>query len=484
MVDSSEPERSSPRRKRDIRELADRLAPERDRWIDRNRFYYEEDERYLKFLVPTGRRVLDLGCGTGRLLAALQPSRGVGIDFSSAMIHEARRKHPHLQFEVGDIEDARVFERLDGPFDVILLSDTVGSLEDVQATLVPLHAFCHAETRVVVAYFSNLWAPVLRVAQHFGQQMPQGEQNWLSGRDLADILELADFEAVRVDARQIVPKRLGGLGSWANRFIGTLPGLSAAALRSYVVARSRRTTPQKTLSASVVIPCRNEAGNVAAAVERIPAFCEDVEILFVEGHSQDGTLREIERVITRHPELDIRVLEQDGVGKGDAVRKGFECARGDILMILDADLTTPPEDLPKFYDVIVTGKGELAMGTRLVYPMEDDAMRTLNVLGNRIFSFLFSWLLNQRITDTLCGTKVLSRRHYEQIKEGRPYFGEFDPFGDFDLIFGAARLSLKIVEVPVRYRARAYGTTQISRFRHGWLLFRMVLVAYGKLKAI
>jgi SAM-dependent methyltransferase len=484
MVDSSEPERSPSRRKREIRDLAERLAPDREEWIERNRFYYDEDERYLKFLVPTGLRVLDLGCGTGRLLAALQPSRGVGLDFSPAMIDEARRHHPDLQFEVGDVEDPAVLGRVDGPFDVILLSDTVGSLEDVQATLERLHALCHAETRLVIAYFSHLWAPVLRVAQQFGQQMPQGEQNWLSGRDLAEILELADFETVRLDARQIVPKRFGGVGSWANRFIGTLPGFQAAALRSYVVARSRRTALAKSPSATVVIPCRNEAGNVEPAVERIPPFCDDVEILFVEGHSKDGTLKEIERVIAAHPELDIKVLTQDGVGKGDAVRKGFEAARGDILMILDADLTTPPEDLPKFYDIVVTGKGELVMGTRLVYPMEDDAMRVLNVLGNRIFSLLFSWLLHQRITDTLCGTKVLSREHYEQIKQGRPYFGEFDPFGDFDLIFGAARLSLKIVEVPVRYRARAYGTTQISRWRHGWLLFRMVLVAYGKLKAV
>jgi SAM-dependent methyltransferase len=484
MVGSSEQEQPTSRRKREIRELADRLAPERERWIERNRFYYEEDERYLRFLVPTGQRVVDLGCGTGRLLAALQPSHGVGIDFSAAMIDEARRHYPHLQFEVGDIEGPGVLQRLDGPCDVILLSDTAGSLEDVQATLEQLHPLCHVETRLVIAYFSNLWSPVLRVAQRFGQQMPQGEQNWLSGRDLAEILDLADFEAVRIDARQILPKRLGGVGAFANRFIGTLPGFRAAALRSYVVARSRRAAPSRTPSATVVIPCRNEAGNVVPAVERIPAFCNDLEILFVEGHSRDETLSEIERVIELHPERDIKVLNQGGVGKGDAVRTGFEFARGDILMILDADLTTPPEDLPKFYDAVATGKGELVMGTRLVYPMEDDAMRALNVLGNRIFSLLFSWLLNQRITDTLCGTKVLSRHHYQQIKEGRPYFGDFDPFGDFDLIFGAARLSLKIVEVPVRYRARAYGTTQISRFRHGWLLFRMVLVAYRKLKAI
>jgi ubiquinone/menaquinone biosynthesis C-methylase UbiE len=484
MADSLGQTRSTSRRKREIQALADRLAPERDEWIERNRFYYDEDERYLQFLVPPGHRILDLGCGTGQLLAGLEPSRGLGVDFSPAMIAEARRRHPDLEFVVGDIEDPAAIERLDETFDIIVLADTVGSLEDVQVTLERLHQLCHAETRLVIAYFSSLWSPVLRVAQRFGQQMPQVEQNWLSGHDLAELLELADFEVVRLDARQIVPKRLGGLGSWANRFIGTLPGVRTTALRSYVVARSTRAAPMPRPSATVVIPCRNEAGNVQPAVERIPPFCDDLEMLFVEGHSQDETLSEITRVIALHPELDIKVAKQDGVGKGDAVRKGFELARGEIFMILDADLTTPPEDLGKFYQAIVTGKGELVMGTRLVYPMEDDAMRTLNVLGNKIFSLLFSWLLNQRITDTLCGTKVLSRQHYDQIKDGRSYFGDFDPFGDFDLIFGAARLNLKIVEVPVRYRAREYGTTQISRFRHGWLLLRMVLVAYRKLKAV
>jgi glycosyltransferase involved in cell wall biosynthesis len=233
-----------------------------------------------------------------------------------------------------------------------------------------------------------------------------------------------------------------------------------------------------------VIPCRNEAGNIEPAVQRVPRFCDDLEILFVEGHSKDATLDEIHRVIAAYPELDIKVVQQEGIGKADAVRKGFDVARGDVLMILDADLTAPPEELPKFYDAIVAGKGELVMGSRLVYPVEKDAMRLLNMIGNRVFSWLFTWLLNQRITDTLCGTKVLTRVNYERIKANRAYFGDFDPFGDFDLIFGAAKLNLRILEIPVRYRARAYGETQISRWRHGWLLLRMVVVAYNKLKAI
>jgi SAM-dependent methyltransferase len=471
-------------RKRSIRALADAVAPERERWTERNSYYYEEDLRFSRFLVRPGQRILDLGCGTGRLLAGLRPSEGIGVDFSPAMIEVARAAHPDLEFQVGDVEDPTTLDRLDGPFDVIVLSDTVGSLEDCQQTFAALHRLCTPATRVLVAYYSNLWEPILLVAQKLGHQMPQREQNWLSLRELAGILQLADFEVVRTDCRQIIPKRLGGIGPFMNRFVGTLPAVRSLALRSYIVARPAREPPVSAPSATVVVPCRNEAGNIAPAVERIPRYCDDIEIVFVEGHSRDETLSEIARVIEKHPELDIKVVQQDGEGKGDAVRKGFDVARGDVLMILDADLTTPPEDLPKFYESVVAGRGELVMGSRLIYPMEKDAMRVLNTIGNKVFSLLFTWLLNQRITDTLCGTKVLTRTNYDRIKDNRQYFGDFDPFGDFDLIFGAAKLNLKILEIPVRYRARVYGSTQISRFRHGWLLLRMVLVAYRKLKAV
>jgi glycosyltransferase involved in cell wall biosynthesis len=269
-----------------------------------------------------------------------------------------------------------------------------------------------------------------------------------------------------------------------NAYIGSLPLLRRFCLRNYVVARPARGVPLTQTSASVVIPCRNERGNIEAAVRRLPRFCDDLEIIFVEGHSKDGTYEECLRVQAVYPSYNVRVLRQDGIGKGNAVRSGFRAARGDVLIILDADLTVAPEAVPKFYDIIVSGKGDFVNGTRLVYPMESGAMRFLNYLANRIFAIIFSWLLNQRFTDTLCGTKALSAAHYRRIEEGRTYFGEFDPFGDFDLIFGAAKLNLKIVEVPVRYADRMYGTTQISRFRHGWLLLRMVFFAFRKLKAI
>jgi glycosyltransferase involved in cell wall biosynthesis len=237
-------------------------------------------------------------------------------------------------------------------------------------------------------------------------------------------------------------------------------------------------------SATIVIPCRNERGNIMAAVERMPHFAPEQEIIFVEGHSQDGTLDEIHRAIVAHPEMEIKVFVQDGEGKGDAVRKGFEMARGDVLMILDADLTVGPEELTKFYAAITSGAAEFVNGTRMVYPKEGKSMRMLNLIANRIFAYLFTYILNQRFTDTLCGTKVLTRENYERLAAGRNYFGLFDPFGDFDMILGAVKLNLKVIEVPIRYRARRFGETKISRFRHGWLLMRMLLFAFRRLKIV
>jgi SAM-dependent methyltransferase len=474
--------RLSPR-KRAILARAERQARERADWIARNAYYYEEDRRYLGFLVPPGLAVLELGCGIGDSLAALRPSKGVGVDFSPATIEVAKARHPFFEFHEGDVEDTATLDRLSGPFDVILLSDTIGELEDCQTTLRQLHKLCSPDTRIIISYYSAMWEPILELAEWAGHKMPQEPQNWLSTEDISALVELADFEVVKREWRQLIPKRLFGLGRFVNRYVAPLPLIRRLALRNYVVARPRPKGDPRPLSATVLIPCKNERGNIEPAIQRLPRFCDELEILFVEGGSSDGTRAEIERVIDAYPEYRIRVLTQEGKGKGDAVRKGFEEAGGDVLIILDADLTVAPEWIPRFYEAIRSGRGEFVNGSRLVYPMEDQAMRFLNLVANRAFSWLFSWLLNQRFTDTLCGTKGLSKHHYRQIAANRDYFGDFDPFGDFDLIFGAAKLNLKVVEVPVRYASRRYGETQISRFRHGWLLLRMVIFAFRKLKA-
>lgn len=474
----------TPRQAR-IQALFDGLAARRGYWLARNRYFYDADHAYMRFLIPPGASVLEIGCGDGQLLAALKPARAVGLDFSPEMIGVAREKHPAFEWHLANAEDPEALQHLSGTFDYIVISDTVGLLEDCESVLRMLHRCTDTRTRVVVAFYSHIWDPPLRLAEWLGFKMPQAPQNILPTADIANLLALADFELIRREWRQLLPRRMFGLGTLVNRYIAPLPGIRRLCLRNYVVARPLplRALPATLPSTTVVVPCRNERGNIENAVRRMPAFAPDIEIIFVEGHSKDGTFEECERVRAAYPDRDIKVMRQGGKGKGDAVRTGFAAARGDILMILDADLTVPPESLPKFYNALVLGRGEFINGTRLVYPMEDHAMQFLNNLANHAFAILFSYLLNQRFTDTLCGTKVLWRRDYARIVANRGYFGEFDPFGDYDLIFGAVKLNLKIVEIPIRYAGRSYGETQISRFSHGWLLARMVMFAWRKLKA-
>jgi SAM-dependent methyltransferase len=470
-------------RKTEIFAGSERNAPERERFWQRAAFFHGEDLRYLRFLIPEGLRVLDLGCGIGNTLAGLKPSFGLGVDFSPAMIAQAQRLHPDLKFQVGDVEDRDFLASLPGPFDVILIVDTIGSLDDCQTMFEGLHDLCSRETRVVVVYYSHLWEPLIRFAEWIGWRAKQVEQNVFSPADIHALAALSDLEVIKAESRLLSPLWLFGVGSVINRFISILPLIRHLSLRHYSVCRSLRRTRDGIRSASVIIPARNERGNIEAAIKRMPTFCDELEIIFVEGHSSDGTLSEIERVAQAYPNQNIKVLTQPGKGKADAVFTGFGAAKGDVLMILDADLTMPPEQLSKFWRSIASGKGEFINGTRLVYPMEEGAMQFLNLIANKGFSLLFSWLLNQRFTDTLCGTKVLRRSDYTRLLAGRSYFGDFDPFGDFDLIFGATKLNLRCVEVPIRYSARTYGQTQISRFRHGLLLIRMVIFAFFRIKA-
>jgi SAM-dependent methyltransferase len=450
-----------------------------------NAAYRKDDLKFMRFLIPPGKRVLELGCGRGDLLAALQPSYGVGVDFGANTIARANELHSGLHFVLGDVEDPATLAPIEGPFDYIVIADTIGMFEDIDGTLRRVHHLCSPSTRIVIAYYSHLWEPVLKLAELAGLRSKQPKVNYIATADFLNLMDLADFEVINQEQRQLIPLRWLGLGTFVNRYIAPLPGIRQLCLRTYLVGRPVRQFPDRKFSASILIPCRNEKGNIENAILRMPKFGSAQEILFVEGNSSDGTFEECERVRDAYKDSwDIKVLKQDGKGKGDAVRKGFAAATGDVLMILDADLTMPPEALPKYHAVIESGKAEFVNGTRLIYPMEQEAMRPLNLIANRCFAYLFSYLVNTRLTDTLCGTKVLLRKDYEVLARERGYFGNFDPFGDFDLIFGAAKQNLKIVETPIHYKARTFGETQISRFRDGWLLLKMVWFAYRKLKAI
>ena len=455
----------------------DAVARKRDTWRGMGSWYHRRLIEIYQFLVSPNQRVLEIGCGTGSLLARLKPSRGVGIDFSADMIERAKLRHPELEYHQMDAHD---LSGIDGPFDVIILSDTVNDLWDVQRALEQTKRLCTPHTRLILNFYNHLWQIPLTIAQTLNLAAPMLHQNWLTPEDVNNMLHLAGFESIRSSQEILWPLPLGG---FANRYLVKLWPFHNLALSNFVIARPAP-QPARAASVSVVIAARNEAGNIKSIFERVPAMGSGTEIVFVEGHSRDNTYEAIEAEIPLHPSTPSLLFRQPGIGKADAIRLGFEKSTGDILMILDADLTVPPEDLPRFYDAIVSGKGEFINGVRLVYPMEKEAMRTLNFIGNKLFSMAFSWLLGQPIKDTLCGTKVMWREDYDKISANRSYFGDFDPFGDFDLIFGAAKLNRRIVDLPIRYRERTYGTTNISRWKHGVLLLRMVAFAARRIKFI
>ena len=457
----------------------DEYAQNWERWQRPRRYYQRRLREIYSFLIPPGSRVLEVGCATGDLLAGLRPSYGVGIDFSEPMIERARNAYPDLTWVSVDAHDFDLGET----FDYVVCSDLVNDLFDVQAVFRNVARHCHAETKLILNAYSRLWEVPRHMAEAVGLTKRQLPQNWLAPDDVVNLMYLEDFEPIRISPEILWPFWTPLLDTIANKYLVKMSPFRWFGLANVYIARPKPKGTRPDGIVSVVVAARNEEGNVPAIFDRVPQMGAGTELIFVEGHSRDDTYAAIEREIASSPR-SAKLFRQTGKGKGDAVRVGFREATGDVLMILDADLTVRPEDLPRFYDAWRSGRAEFVNGVRLVYPMDERAMRFFNHIGNKFFSMAFTWLLSQSIKDTLCGTKVLSKRNYETIAANRGYFGEIDPFGDFDLIFGAAKYNLKIVDLPVRYGERIYGETNIQRWSHGMLLLRMVVKAMRKIKFV
>jgi len=419
------------------------FAQEKDKrayFKEKNRFYYQYLDALVDFIVPQGKR---------RVI---------------------------IDDPLTDISGIAVA-------DYVILRDVLGYVYDVEETLIEAKKRIAPNGRLVITQYSALWEPVLRLASLLHLRSPSIEQNWLSPLDLRNFLELAGFEVVQSGAKMLLPKYVPLLSAFCNTFLANLWPLSRLGLIHYSIARPTPSHGSAHPSLSIIVPARNEAGTIERIVKELPTCGAFTELIFIEGHSSDHTLSEIERVV-KHYRGDKRLSfsVQEGKGKGDAVRRGFDMAKGEILAIYDADMTVPPTEVERFYRAIALGKAEFINGSRLVYPVEKGAMRVLNLIANKFFSLVFSFLIGQPIKDTLCGTKVLWKHDYEDIKRNRAFFGDFDPFGDFDLLFGAVKLNRKVIDLPVHYQARVYGETNISRWKHGWLLLRMTLFAAKKLK--
>lgn len=379
-------------------------------------------------------------------------------------------------------------------YDYIVASDVLGHIADIQDFFEKTADHLTDDGRIVVTQYSALWEPVLRLASKLGIRKATIEQNWLSTQDIKNFAYLAGLETVKSGTKMLMPIYIPAISFLFNRYLANIWPFNHAGLFHYLVIRKPEvrtiSSTENKPSMSIVVPARNEAGTIEKIARELPVCGSFTEIIFIEGNSTDDTWSTIQNIIPKmqrefaNGKKIFKYAQQDGKGKGDAVRKGFDMATGDILTIYDADMTVPPTEMIKFYDAIVENKGDFINGSRLVYPLEKDSMRVMNFFGNKFFSLAFSWILGQPLKDTLCGTKMIWRKDYEKIKQNRSFFGDFDPFGDFDLLFGAAKLNLKIIDLPIRYQERIYGSTNISRWKHGWLLLKMTIFAARKIKFI
>ncbi|MFL5763646.1 MAG: glycosyltransferase [Bacteroidia bacterium] len=460
----------------------DSIAPDRIRQRRSKRYYWNDITKYIDYFVHEDHAVLEIGCGTGELLSGIKAKRKVGIDLSELMVIQAKKQFPSIDFHCMAAEEIR----LDEKFDLIILSNLIGYLDDIQMVLEKIKSVCHENTKIIITHYSFLWEPILRLGELAGYKTKTPRQNWLSIAEINNILFLSGYQVYRNSRRMILPVYIPLISELFNGVLAKFPLFRRLSINNFAFAKvAAKEEIEKKFSVSIVIPARNESGNIANAIRRTPVLGNKTEIIFVESNSTDDTWNVIslEKENYSGP-IDIKAIRIRETGKSAAVRKGFEAASGDILMILDADLTVAPEDLEKFYHAIASGRGDFINGSRLVYPVEGEAMRLFNRWGNKFFGNVFTWLLDQRFKDTLCGTKVLFRKDYERLAANRKFFGDFDPFGDFDLLFGAHKLNLCIAELPVRYHERTYGRTNISRFRHGFILLRMCFFAARKIKFI
>jgi len=444
-------------------------------WFKKNWYYHRSVAEFYSWAIPKSAMVLQIGAKNGSLLAATNPLIGIGVEYESACLAIARHSYPAYTFY------ATLDEVAPQTFEYIILSSTLMESIDVHKLFFDLKKFCTDSTRIVLDNYSCWWEPVLRLAQKVGLRKPSTFDNWLTKNDIQNFLYLNGFEEIYSGRRMLIPFYIPGISLFINSVVAHIPFVNRLCLIEWTIARMVH-QKEKVSSVSVIVPCRNERGNVEEIVKTLPSLGSKTEIIFIEGHSKDGTLDEIQRVAATYPEKNISYFVQDGKGKGDAVRLGFAKAKHDILIIFDGDNTIPMHELPRFVQVLDTGKGEFINGSRFVYAMEKGATRFLNIIANHCFGIGFSWLLGQKVKDTLCGTKVLYKKDYEKIAHNRAYFGEFDPFGDFDLLFGAAKLHLKIIDVAVHYKSRTYGSTQIRRFYHGIILAKMWIFALRKFK--
>jgi len=444
--------------KSSIKEYFERVAPHWEYWQQRNRYYHNAMANLITGMVPPDSEVLELGAGAGDLLASLRPSRGMELNFTKGMTTRAREKHPEFEFATIEVDSVQMPHAMEPQY--VVMNNMLDYVYDAWDMLESLRPTINEQTLLIATTNNPVWAPILRFASKLGLRIPESTRNFITNKDICGVLHLQGFDVVEEGLVLPVPVRIPLLGTLLNAVLPELPVVRFASSIQYVVARRRE--PRRALSVSVVVPCHNEAENIKECIQRIPNMGAWTEIVVVDDGSTDGTMEKVREAMMADGRVRLITMEVNQV-KASAVIAGFEASKGDVLMILDADMAVEPEELPKFLTPLQDGTADFVNGTRLIYPMHGKAMKVANFFGNKAFCYMASKAIRQRVSDTLCGTKAFLRRDYKRM----PLTGK-ERWGDFDLLFGAARLRLRILEIPVHYTERRAGKSKMRVMVDGW----------------
>ncbi len=458
-------------KKSQVKEHFDDIADDYDKWKKKNAYYYSTIQSFIQRNVRPNSKILEIGCGTGEILASTRPKAGMGIDISPRMVEIAKKKFPQYQFKSTPIEDFHTDEK----FDYIIMVDVVDHVYDIMDVFKSVYRLSHPTTKIILTTINPWWDPILMLMEKWGQKMPEGPHNFIEKRNISKILEMMSFSVSYSGYLLLFPKFIPILSYLANTLGVRIWGLNKFSSVQYMVVQPM--PENKTdlgLGCSVIIPCHNEEGNIEDAIKRVPKMGKETEIIVINDGSTDKTADKVRAIQKQYSYLKL-IDYSPNKGKGFAVKSGFDAATQEVLMILDADMAVPPEELPRFFEPLNKGICQFVNGSRMVYPMEGQAMRTLNLFGNKLFALLMTFITGQNLTDTLCGTKAFYKKDYAFMEMG------IDKWGDFDLLFGGAKLGCKMVEVPVHYQERKAGKSKMKTFQHGCHLLMACIRGFKEL---
>ena len=378
-----------------------------------------------------------------------------------------------------DLNDSKLtsLSTINKKYQRIILTDVVENYDDVFALLNIVSNLLTIDGKLIISSINTKYLILSRTLEFLKLKDSNENTSYIHVKKIRNITSGVGLEYQKFYTKQLFPFSFFYVGNVINKIMEIISFQLNLGIKTYIIFRPAIITNSKN-SKSIIIPAKNEEGNLVELVSRIPKF-ENTEIIFSYGKSKDNTLKVMKQITQSNKLFKFKLVKQTKNGKANAVWEALNVVENDLIAILDADISVDPETLSDFFDIIEKNNADFVNGTRLIYDMEKNSMRFLNRIGNRFFQFFISKIIKEALTDSLCGTKVFKKSYLNDLYFWQNIFGKKDPFGDFDLIFAAAYSGQKIVEMPIVYRERKYGTTQIARFKDGFKLLFYLTASFS-----